>query len=184
VRGDEKRGERVRFGDLVEVAGGRIPARVISPATSMETALASCRQAAASSQIQRGIDRRVASAAARPNGTGRCERGWEDRAVHAWVEGSKRAERAELGTGSRKIGKERRRVDGEEGGKAGIYSRREKRRGSATRAFPDRAAAKPRGSNRTTEITIIIISTILMYCKYTNLKLIFVFTNVAKRCNK
>jgi hypothetical protein len=29
----------VRFGDLVEVASGRILARVVSPATSMETAL-------------------------------------------------------------------------------------------------------------------------------------------------
>jgi hypothetical protein len=44
-------------------------------------------------------------------------------------------------------------MDREEGGKAGIYGRREKRRGSATHAFPDRAAAKPGGSNRTTEIT-------------------------------
>jgi hypothetical protein len=109
----------VRFGDLVEVAGGRILARVVSPTTSMETALdteqprspilALRRQAAASSQIQRGIDRRVASAAVRPNGTGRCERGWEGRAAHVWVEGSKREERAELGNGSRKIGKECRR---------------------------------------------------------------------------
>ena len=46
-----------------------------------------------------------------------------------------------------------REMDGEEGGRAGIYGRREKRRGSAARAFPDRAAAKPGGANRTTEIT-------------------------------
>ena len=47
-------------------------------------------------QMQRGIDRRVASAAARPNGTGRCEKGGADRVAHAWVEGS---ERAKQGTG-------------------------------------------------------------------------------------
>jgi hypothetical protein len=42
------------------------------------------------------------------------------------------------------------------GGRAGIYGRREKRRGSAARAFPDRATAKPGGADRTTEITIKI----------------------------
>jgi hypothetical protein len=41
------------------------------------------------------------------------------------------------------------------GGRAGIYGRREKRRGSAARAFPNRAAAKLGGADRTTEITII-----------------------------
>jgi hypothetical protein len=46
-------------------------------------------------------------------------------------------------------------TDGEEGGRAGIYSHREKRQGSATRAFPDRAAAKLGGADRTTEITKI-----------------------------
>jgi hypothetical protein len=44
-------------------------------------------------------------------------------------------------------------TDGEEGGRAGIYGRREKQRGSAARAFPDRAAVKPGGADRTTEIT-------------------------------
>ena len=39
-----------------------------------------------------------------------------------------------------------------EGGGQGIYVVKEKRRGSAVHAFPDQAAAKPRGSNRTTEI--------------------------------
>jgi hypothetical protein len=43
-------------------------------------------------------------------------------------------------------------MDGEEGGRAGIYGRREKRRGSARCAFPDRAAAKPGGADRRTEI--------------------------------
>jgi hypothetical protein len=42
-----------------------------------------------------------------------------------------------------------------EGGRAGIYGRREKRRGSAARAFPDRAAAKLGGADRTTEITVL-----------------------------
>jgi hypothetical protein len=46
--------------------------------------------------MQQGIDPHVSSAAARPNGIGKCERGWADRAAHVWVEGS---ERAELGTG-------------------------------------------------------------------------------------
>jgi hypothetical protein len=71
----------------------------------------------------------------------RCERGWADRAAHVWVEGS---ERAELGNGRGRIEREAGEIDGERG-RAGIYGRREKRRGSAARAFPDRAAAKPRG---------------------------------------
>jgi len=45
--------------------------------------------------MQQGIDPYVSLAAARPNGIGRCKKGGEDRAAHAWVEGSKRAE---LGT--------------------------------------------------------------------------------------
>ena len=44
-------------------------------------------------------------------------------------------------------------TDGEEGGRAGIYGRREKQRGSAARAFPNRAAAKLGGADRTTDIT-------------------------------
>ena len=44
-------------------------------------------------------------------------------------------------------------TDGEEGGGQVFIVVEEKRRGSATRAFPDQASAKPGGSNRTTEIT-------------------------------
>jgi hypothetical protein len=51
-------------------------------------------------------------------------------------------------------GKGRRRDGRRGGGRAGIYVVEEKRRGSALRAFPDRAAAKPGGADRTTEITI------------------------------
>ena len=47
-------------------------------------------------------------------------------------------------------------TDGEEGGRASIYSRREKQRGSAAHAFPDRAAAKLGGADCTTEITTVI----------------------------
>jgi hypothetical protein len=50
-------------------------------------------------------------------------------------------------------GKERRRDGRRGGGRAGIYGRREKRRGSAARAFPDQGAAKLGGADRTTEIT-------------------------------
>jgi hypothetical protein len=95
VRGEEGR-EEERCWNLVEVAGGRIPAAAVSPVTSMQTVLetqhprsptlALYRQAASSSQMQRGIDCSVSSAAARPNGTGRCARGQEDRAVRVWVE--------------------------------------------------------------------------------------------------
>jgi hypothetical protein len=94
----------------------------------------------------------VSSAAARPNSTRRCAREEEDRAVHAWVEGS---ERAELGTGE---GESKGTQQGwmERRGKVGIYGCREKQRGSATRAFPDRAGAKPGGSNTTTQITVVI----------------------------
>jgi hypothetical protein len=42
-------------------------------------------------------------------------------------------------------------------GRAGILVVENKRRGSATRAFLDRAAAKPRESNRTAEITQSIL---------------------------
>ena len=49
--------------------------------------------------------------------------------------------------------KGRKRIDGEEG-EGSFMVVEEKQRGSATHAFPDRAAAKPGGSNRTTEITI------------------------------
>jgi hypothetical protein len=48
-------------------------------------------------------------------------------------------------------------TDSEEGGRAGIYGRREKRRGSAAHTVPDRAAAKPGGADRTTEITLIVL---------------------------
>jgi hypothetical protein len=48
-------------------------------------------------------------------------------------------------------------LDGEEERRAGIYGRREKRRGSAVHAFPDQAAAKLKGVNRTTEITKLTI---------------------------
>jgi hypothetical protein len=69
--------------------------------------------------MQQGIDPYVSSAAARPNGTGRCEKGGADRAAHAWVEGS---ERAEQGTGEGESkGTQERRMG--EGGRAGIYSR-------------------------------------------------------------
>jgi hypothetical protein len=44
-------------------------------------------------------------------------------------------------------------TDGEEGGGQVFIVVEEKRRGLATRAFPDQASAKPGGSNRTTEIT-------------------------------
>ncbi len=44
-------------------------------------------------------------------------------------------------------------MDREEGGRADIYGRREKQRGSARRAFPDQAGAKPWGCDTTTEIT-------------------------------
>jgi hypothetical protein len=78
---------------------------------------------ASSSQMQRRdqparIARRVSSAAARPNGTGRCARGQEDRAARAWVEGS---ERAELGTGEGEWNGKGRRRDGRRGGGEGRY---------------------------------------------------------------
>jgi hypothetical protein len=56
----------------------------------------------------------------------------------------------------RSDGKGRRR-DGRRGGGKGRYLWfvEEKRRGLAARAFPDRAAAKLGGADRTTEITIL-----------------------------
>jgi hypothetical protein len=61
---------------------------------------------------------------------------------------------AEPGTGEgKRDGKGRRRDSRRGGGRTGIYVVKEKRQGSAARAFPNRAAAKPGGSNRTTEIT-------------------------------
>jgi hypothetical protein len=77
------------------------------------------------------------------DGGGRIER-------HTMVEGS---ERAELRTGEGEIERDVGGVDREEGGRAGIYGRREKQRGSARRTLPHRAGAKPGGSDRTTEIT-------------------------------
>jgi hypothetical protein len=50
----------------------------------------------------------------------------------------------EPGAGDRKLEEGRGR---NRGGKGGIYSRSRKQRGPCTRAFPDRAAAKPGGSN-------------------------------------
>jgi hypothetical protein len=115
---------------------------------------------ASSSQMQRRdqparIARRVSLAAARPNGTGRCARGQEDRAARAWVE-------PRMGEGEWN-GKGRRRDGRRGGGRAGIYGRREKRRGSAARAFPNRAAAKLKGADRTTEITLITLINIVYF---------------------
>jgi hypothetical protein len=66
---------------------------------------------------------------------------------------------AELGTGEGESkGTQEREI--RRGGRAGIYGRQEKRRGSAARAFPDWAAAKLGGANRTTEITNIFLATL------------------------
>jgi hypothetical protein len=56
-------------------------------------------------------------------------------------------------------------TDGEEGGGQVFMVVEEKRRGSAARAFPDRAAAKPGGSNRTTEITNNVFKNNFTYLK-------------------
>jgi hypothetical protein len=48
-------------------------------------------------------------------------------------------------------------TDGEEGGGQVFMVVEEKRRGSAARAFPNQAAAKPGGADRTTEITNLVL---------------------------
>jgi hypothetical protein len=114
--------------------------------------------------MQQRISPYVSSAAARPNGIGRCERGWAD---HAWVEGS---ERAELGTGEGELKGTQKRWMGRRGEGQVFMVVEEKRRGPAARAFPDRATAKPGGADRTTEITksrrFFTISSTLNYFKH------------------
>jgi hypothetical protein len=55
----------------------------------------------------------------------------------------------EPGAGDKKLGKDAEGRGRSRGEKGGIYSRREKQRSLCTRAFPDRAVAKPRGANTT-----------------------------------
>jgi hypothetical protein len=81
----------------------------------------------------------------RPNGLKLRDPGWEGSS------GARIRSSEKPGTGDRKVGKGRRRRE-EQREEGGIYGRREKQRGSCTRAFPDRAAAQPGGSNITTEI--------------------------------
>jgi hypothetical protein len=95
---------RSGVGIWFEVVSSRIPAIAVSPATSMQTALETrthdhqlasrrhyrhrhrhrrCSEGISQRGIsQRGITRPVSSAAARPNGIGRCEGRQKDRAGH------------------------------------------------------------------------------------------------------
>jgi hypothetical protein len=55
----------------------------------------------------------------------------------------------EPGAGDRKLEEDAEGRGRSRGGKGGIYGRSRKQRGPCTRAFPDWAAAKPRGANTT-----------------------------------
>jgi hypothetical protein len=63
----------------------------------------------------------------------------------------------EPGAGDRKLEEDAEGRGRSRGGKGGIYGRSRKQRGPCTRAFPDRAAAKPGGSDTTLSIILYIL---------------------------